>query len=220
MEPLEFMERLAALVPRPRLHLIPSVDSGQAVSTVCWRPTRSCAVKSFPPRQSALPRPQARALTHRAHRRAHELGPAAQTGLRYRCGTLPKLRRRLEDHRRDRRSAGDRQDPQPSGPAKPAPHSAPQLVESIYSKRSEQSKTACQRKPTARLALTSTERRDKELSRPLSDRSARYNRGFFIKHKHKRKLTTLPILRYSSGHKKGRLKILSIRSDRAIASRN
>ena len=47
--------------------------------------------------------------------------PAAQTGLRYRCGTLPKLRRRLEDHRLDRRSAGDRQDPQPSGPANPRP---------------------------------------------------------------------------------------------------
>jgi hypothetical protein len=46
------------------------------------------------------------------------------------------------------------------------------------------------------------------LYRPLSDRSARYNRGFFIKHKWK--LTTLPILRYSSGHRKGRLKILSI----------
>src|SRR5262245_23937833 len=36
-----------------------------------------------------------------------------------------------------------------------------QLVESIYSKRSEQSKTACQRKPTARLALSSSERRPK-----------------------------------------------------------
>ena len=46
------------------------------------------------------------------------------------------------------------------------------------------------------------------LSRSLSDRSARYNRGFFIKHK--RKLTTLPIPRYSSGHRKGRLKILFI----------
>ena len=45
---------------------------------------------------------------------------------------------------------------------------APQLVESIYSKRSEQSKTACQRKPTARLALTSTERRDKEPFMPFS----------------------------------------------------
>jgi len=56
MEPLEFMERLAALVPRPRLHLIPSVNSGQAASTACWRPTRSCAVKSFLLRQSVPPR--------------------------------------------------------------------------------------------------------------------------------------------------------------------
>jgi hypothetical protein len=39
---------------------------------------------------------------------------------------------------------------------RPAPRR--QRVESICSKRSEQSKTACQRKPTARLALTSTER--------------------------------------------------------------
>jgi WD40 repeat protein len=34
--------------------------------TACWRPTRSCAVKSFPLRQSVPPRPQARALTRRA----------------------------------------------------------------------------------------------------------------------------------------------------------
>jgi len=33
-------------------------------------------------------------------------------------------------------------------------------VESIYSKRSEKPKTACQRKPTAPLALSSTDRRD------------------------------------------------------------
>jgi len=33
-------------------------------------------------------------------------------------------------------------------------------VESIYSKRSEEPKTACQRKPTAPLALSSTDRPD------------------------------------------------------------
>src|SRR5262244_4552340 len=37
-------------------------------------------------------------------------------------------------------------------------------------------------------------------SRSLSGRADRYNRGFFIKHK--RELTTLPVLRYSSRHKK------------------
>src|SRR5262249_21310221 len=36
-------------------------------------------------------------------------------------------------------------------------------------------------------------------SRPLSGRVDRYNSEFFIKHK--RELTTLPILRYSSGHR-------------------
>ena len=35
MSPLEFMQRLAALVPRPRLHL--------TASMVCWQPTPSCA---------------------------------------------------------------------------------------------------------------------------------------------------------------------------------
>jgi hypothetical protein len=35
-------------------------------------------------------------------------------------------------------------------------------VESIYSKRSEEQKTACQRKPTARLALSLSERSDGE----------------------------------------------------------
>jgi hypothetical protein len=53
--------------------------------------------------------------------------------------TLPELRRRFEDHRpfesqdRDRKSAGDCQNPQPSGPADPRPR----LVESIYSRPSD-----------------------------------------------------------------------------------
>src|SRR5262249_62410066 len=47
-------------------------------------------------------------------------------------------------------------------------------------------------------------------SQPLSGRADRCNSGFFIKHK--RELTTLPVLRYSSRHKKGGLKILSLRA--------
>ena len=50
-------------------------------------------------------------------------------------------------------------------------------------------------------------------SRPLSGRAARHKSGFLINHK--RELTTLPVLRYSSGHRKGRLKILSI-SERTL----
>jgi hypothetical protein len=37
MSPLEFMQRLAALVPLPRLHLIGF--SGQSASMACSRPT-------------------------------------------------------------------------------------------------------------------------------------------------------------------------------------
>ena len=39
MSPLEFMQRLAALVPRPRLHLIRLV----ARTMASWHPTPSCA---------------------------------------------------------------------------------------------------------------------------------------------------------------------------------
>ena len=42
LEPLEFMQRLAALVPRPRLHLIRFHG--------VLAPNRSCALKSFPVR--------------------------------------------------------------------------------------------------------------------------------------------------------------------------
>jgi glutaredoxin len=60
VEPLEFMERLAARA-RPRLRLI-------RFHGVLGRPTRSCAVNSFPLRQSMPPRAQARTLTRRVTR--------------------------------------------------------------------------------------------------------------------------------------------------------
>ena len=49
--------------PRAFLERLPA-------SMACWRPTRSCAVKSFPPRQSVPPSPQAITLTRRARQRA------------------------------------------------------------------------------------------------------------------------------------------------------
>ena len=61
------------------------------------------------------------------------------------------------------------------------PTAAVRLVESIYSRQSES--IACQRKPTAPLALSSTERLHKNLSpasRLLSGQADRYNSGFFI----------------------------------------
>ena len=117
MEPLEFMERLAALVPRPRLHLIRF---------------HGVLAPNAKLRSQIVPAPAERATETSKRRRsgagragAHELGTAAQTGLRHRHRKLPELRRRIEDHRRHRRSAGDRQDPQPSGPADPRPAGAP-----------------------------------------------------------------------------------------------
>jgi hypothetical protein len=62
MSPLEFMQRLAALVPRPRLHLIRFHG--------VLAPTQSCVVKSFPLRWSLPPRPQPITHTQRARQRA------------------------------------------------------------------------------------------------------------------------------------------------------
>ena len=76
------------------------------------------------------------------------------------------------------------------------PRHVPRLVESIYSERSEEPK------PFAN-AL-------RKLSRLPTGRADRHNSGFFIKQK--KELTSLPVVRYGRGHRKGRLKILSIRS--------
>ena len=85
--------------------------------------------------------------------------------------------------------------------------------ESIYSKRSEEPKTACQRKPTAPLALSSSERRHKEpfARLPTALRPSRPVQQWVF-HQAEKELTSLPVLRYGSGHRKGRLKILSISS--------
>ena len=67
--PLEFMQRLAALVPRPRLHLIASM--------ACWPPTPSCAlvvpqeVPQVPETPAQQPKPaacEANCAHHRAVR--------------------------------------------------------------------------------------------------------------------------------------------------------
>src|SRR5262245_65734039 len=84
-------------------------------------------------------------------------------------------------------------------------------VESIYSKRSEEPKVACQRKPTTPLALSSTERLHKKpfACLPTALRPSGPVQQWIF-HQAEKELTTLSGLRYSSGHRKGRLKILSI----------
>ena len=101
------MQRLAALVPRPRLHLIrfhgvlaPHAKSRAAIVPRPAPPARNpCAEHA-----------------HHAHRSSARMSWARlrEARIQYRPRTLPELRRRPEDHRRHRRSAGDRQDPHAS----------------------------------------------------------------------------------------------------------
>src|SRR5262245_21912236 len=90
-------------------------------------------------------------------------------------------------------------------------HRVRRRVESIYFRRSEEPKAACQRKPTAPLALSSTERLHKKpfACLPTALRPSGPVQQWIF-HQAERELTILPGLRYSSGHRKGRLKVLSI----------
>ena len=73
MSPLEFMQRLAALVPRPRLHLIRFHG--------VLAPNAKLRCEIIPTSGRACNR--ALSITPRTGRAgAHELGPAAQAGLR------------------------------------------------------------------------------------------------------------------------------------------
>jgi Putative transposase len=115
MAPLEFMQRLAALVPRPRLHLI-RFHGVLAPNAKLRR-----EIVPSPPEQATAP-----ACDHAQGAPARlSWARLAQTGLRHRHRTLPELRRQLEDYRRHRRSAGDCQNPRPSGPAHPRPATLP-----------------------------------------------------------------------------------------------
>ena len=95
MSPLEFMQRLAALVPRPRLHLIPfdRLRAGRFHGVLAPNAKLRREIVPSPPEQATAP-----ACDHAPG--APELGQTAQTSLRYRHRPLPELRRQLEDHRR------------------------------------------------------------------------------------------------------------------------
>jgi hypothetical protein len=106
MEPLEFMERLAALVPRPRLHLIrfhgvlaPNAKlRSQIVPAPLERATETSSEGSRA--QGAPPRMSWARLLKRVFDIAIE--------------HCPNCRRRLEDHRRHRRDSCYSQNPHPS----------------------------------------------------------------------------------------------------------
>ena len=101
---LELMQRLAALVPRPRLHLIRF--HGVLAPNAKLR-AHVVPQEPEPPMQAAPPSGSA------------ELGQAAQARVRDRHGALPELRGRADDHRGDSGAAGDREDPRALGSGGP-----------------------------------------------------------------------------------------------------
>jgi hypothetical protein len=143
---------------------------------------------------------------------AHELGQAAQTGLRHQHRPLLELWRHLEDHRRPfdrhRRSAGDCQNPRPSEPIHPRPASVPRAA-SRSIPNGLRAETGCQRKPTMPLGLSLSERPDGEqikrfrpLRRPTQPKR---HRDF---HQTERRLTTPRSGDIAPARKKGGLKFL------------
>jgi len=97
MSALELMQRLAALVPRPRLHLIRfhGVLAPNAK-------LRAQVVPQEVPQEAEVPAqaaPPAECEPNCAHHRPVCLSWAAQARVRDRHGALPELRRRAEDHR-------------------------------------------------------------------------------------------------------------------------
>jgi hypothetical protein len=122
MSPLELMQRLAALVSRPRLHLIrfhgvlaPHAKlRAQIVPSAPLNANQAC---------------DHHAQTSPASPARMRLSLPAQARVRYRYRTLPKLWRVLEDHRRDLRFRGDHQDPiHLHLPARAPPRSAARRV--------------------------------------------------------------------------------------------
>ena len=83
---------------------------------------------------------------------------------------------------------------------RPAPRRVRRLVESIYSRQSDSRKLLAKRKPTAPLDLSPSERRPKEpfARLPTALRLSRPVKRWDFRQAEK-ELTSLPVLRYSSG---------------------
>ena len=102
VSPLEFMQRLAALVPRPRLHLI------RFHGVLAPSSTTSAKLRALVVPQEVLQAPKPAPQASKARRvigelcapptNAPELGQVTQARVRDRPGALPELRWRAEDH--------------------------------------------------------------------------------------------------------------------------
>ena len=99
------MQRLAALVPRPRLHLI------RFHGVLAPHAALRAAIVPGPPHKPGID------AAHRAPEAPARMGlsAVAQARVRYRPRTLPAVWRRLQDYRRHRRARRDCQDPHAPG---------------------------------------------------------------------------------------------------------
>ena len=110
MSPLEFMQRLAALVPRPRLHLIRFHGAGTQRQAPGPGGASGAGGAGTGDRSRGRHRMRTRARPGSAA--PPQLGPLAQARVRLRHAALPELRRRRpQDHRGHPATAGDREDP-------------------------------------------------------------------------------------------------------------
>ena len=129
MAPLEFMQRLAALVPRPRLHLIPfdRLRAGRFHGVLAPNAKLRSEIIPSPPEQATAPAcdhtqaqgAPARMSWARLLKRVFDIDidHCPNCGGSLKIVAAPSTRLRAGH----RRSAGDRQNPQPSGPAHPRP---------------------------------------------------------------------------------------------------
>jgi hypothetical protein len=196
MSPLEFMQRLAALVPRPRLHLI-RFHGVLAPNAKLRREI----VPSPPEQATALACDHAQGAPARLSW-ARRLKRVFDIDIEHcpNCGGSLKSIAAIED---------------PPVIVKilaylglHAPH-APLRSDSIYSRQSEEPKTGCQREPTAPLALSSSERRHKaplaHLPPALRPSRPKQHRDF---HQTERRLTSHRSGDTTRSRKKGGLKFL------------
>ena len=121
MTPLEFMQRLAALVPRPRLHLA-GATSATAPDPLSWGAGTACdaaqggGAGTDRDRSSARRRlrPHAGPPTSRKREGAHALGAVVEARVRCRHRAVPALWRATQAHRGYRRTCRDPAHPHPS----------------------------------------------------------------------------------------------------------
>ena len=202
MEPLDFMERLAALVPRPRLHLIRfhgvlAPNAKLRSKIIPTPPERTPETASDHAHAQGAP---ARLSWARLHKRVFDIDiehcPNCGGALKIIACPEPRRRAAIEDPPVIIKILSHLGLPTRAPPRAPA-------RESIYSKRSEEQKTTCQRKPTAPLALSSSERLHKEpfAHLPTALRPSRLVQQWVF-YQAEKELTSLPVLRYGSGHRK------------------